>query len=308
MKRKYALIISVCATLCIAISFSTIGREKRNTPKSTKCGNSELTIYDSTTLSANRHGWAELPSILTGENLEYGFHDKLPSDTLLRNYSFCFDKDKRCAIWVAYPLHECYLGDISRNDKWRFDPDYIDDCYEPNVRYAYKFDPNSPSTHDRGHQLPSADRTRSQEDNMTTFYGTNVTPQLAALNRGRWKSLEDDVRKWICSDTLYVVSGTHFESGVAYNLIRDNGGNGKECPIPTGYYKVLLRTKSGNTGKSVVDCSADELHCIAFWIEHIAKPERRAISVAEAERRTGITFFPNVPNAPKNTFDTQFWQ
>ena len=54
------------------------------------------------------NGWAEMPAKVENENWEYCYHDKLPSNNKLRNYSFCFDKEKHCALWVAYPLHKCY--------------------------------------------------------------------------------------------------------------------------------------------------------------------------------------------------------
>ena len=31
------------------------------------------------------------------------------------------------------------------------------------------------------------------------------------------------------------------------------------------------------------------------------------LSVADLERLTGVTYFPNVPNAPKNTFSASDW-
>jgi endonuclease G len=256
----------------------------------------------------NKGGWLELPAITESDELVFGAHDKLPSNNKLRNYSFCFDKEKHCSIWVAYPLHECYMGNVSRDDDWKYDPYWVEDAYEPDVSGTYKANASTASTHDRGHHLPSDDRTKSVADNQTTFYGTNVTPQLAGLNRGKWKTLEGDVRKWANSDTLYVVTGAHFAEGTTYATIRDNGGQGKSCPIPTHYYKVVLRTKSKNSGKWVANCSADELQCAGFWFDNTSGAQRQTMSVAEIERKTGLTFFSNVPNAPKSTYNPSDWQ
>ena len=249
----------------------------------------------------------ELPTITESEELVFGTHDKLPSNSKLRNYSFCFDKEKHCSIWVAYPLHSCYMGNVSRDDDWKYDPYWVEDTYEPDVSGTYRANSSTASTHDRGHHLPSEDRTKSSADNLTTFYGTNVTPQLAGLNRGKWKSLEADVRKWANNDTLYVVTGAYFAEGTTYATIRDNSGHGKSCPIPTHYYKVVLRTKSGSSGKWVANCSADELQCAGFWFENTSSAERQTMSVAEIEKKTGHTFFPNVPNAPKSTYNPSEW-
>ena len=148
----------------------------------------------------------------------------------------------------------------------------------------------------------------SDEDNATTFYYTNMTPQLQSLNGGTWQSLEENItKKWICSDTLYVVTGAHFEPGANYNYAWDSKGMGKACAVPTHYYKVILRTKKGNSGKWVGNCSASELQCVGFWFEHAAKAPRQTMSVAEIEKKTGHIFFPNVKNAPKSTYNASEW-
>lgn len=110
----------------------------------------------------------------------------------------------------------------------------------------------------------------------------------------------------ICSDTLYVVTGAHFD-GSTPDYAYDDRGYGKACPVPTHYYKVLLRTKSGNTGKRVHNCSAEELKCIGYWVKHDGTSAIQTKSVAEIEALTGFTFFANVPNAPKSTYSTSEW-
>lgn len=253
------------------------------------------------------NGWAEMPTTVENSNLEYCYHDKLPSNNKLRNYSFCFDKSKHCALWVAYPLHSCYTeGSGKRTDAWSYDPCCVEDVYEPNLRNAYYPQGGSSYSHSRGHQLPSADRLASNEDNATTFYYTNMTPQLQALNGGTWASLEDNLRNnYMCADTLYVVTGAHFDKGYGYAY--DNKGLGKPCAVPTHYYKVILRTKKGNSGKWVGNCSASELKCVGFWFEHKGGATRQMMSVADIEKKTGHTFFPNVKNAPKSTYNASEW-
>ena len=83
--------------------------------------------------------------------------------------------------------------------------------------------------------------------------------------------------------------------------------------MPTMFYYALLRTKKGNTGKSVQNCSADELQCVAFVRSHTnelkgQKPtSKELMSISDLEKLTGFTFFTNVPNAPKNTFKASDW-
>ena len=81
--------------------------------------------------------------------------------------------------------------------------------------------------------------------------------------------------------------------------------------MPTMFYYVLLRTKSGNSHKALKDCTADELKCVAFVRSHVnvrqAVSARELMSVADLEAITGVTYFPNVPNAPKSSFKASDW-
>ena len=81
-------------------------------------------------------------------------------------------------------------------------------------------------------------------------------------------------------------------------------GYSKECIVPTHYYKLLLRTRSGNLRKPIQECSAGELKAVGFWFENAdvikgsTAPTLGAefmVSVEEIEKITGFTFFPDVP-------------
>ena len=187
--------------------------------------------------------WAELPANKSNANYQYVTHYALLSNQTVRNYSFCYDKSKKAALWVAYPIHSSYLGSLSRSDAWAYDP-IIPIANQPNLERSYK------SPYDRGHQLPSADRLANYELNAQTFYFTNMTPQLNRLNQDMWANLELKVRQNSCSDTLYVVTGAFFDNN---NTTTDGAGN--TVALPSNYFKVLLRTKSGNTGKAIQNCT-----------------------------------------------------
>lgn len=162
--------------------------------------------------------------------------------------------------------------------------------------------------YDRGHQLPSADRLATVDMNSQTFYATNMTPQLNRLNQDMWANLEAKVRTYMCNDTLYVVTGCYY----ATTSTTTTDKSGMVCPIPTNYFKVLLRTVSGNTGKRIKDCSASELKSIGFWVEQksygdIEPPRSICMSVAEIEDKTGFTFFPQVPEEVKQQNNPSQW-
>ncbi len=252
-----------------------------------------------TTLYAPR--WSEVPAYIESDNYQYVTHSAELNDGTVRNFSLCFDTENRAAIWVAFPYHEIYAGDAGRTDKWGFDP-IIDELLQASISSSYA-DCDGVS-YDRGHQISSGDRLATEELNAQTFYYSNMTPQNASLNRGQWSSLEDDVRAQVCADTLYVVTGADFSTTLG--VTTDTAGN--ECPIPAAYFKVMLRTCSGDSGKAISECSASELQAIGYWVENIytgVLPE--PISVSEVEEKTGLTFFPGVSQSVKDVCAARLW-
>ena len=229
-----------------------------------------------------------------------------------RNYSVCFSSEHHCPVWVAAPRHDMYEGSANRTDAYGKDPDIPAD-----IQY------NSKSTGggcNKGHMLGSAERTSSSATNKQVFYYTNIAPQYSSsfnTGGGAWNNLEDHIDGLVCRDTLYEVVGCYFEQytdkyGNTGRPAKISFGGRSDVSRPTMFYYALLRTKKGNTGKSVKDCSASELQCAAFVICHEQskghKPEARdIISIEELERLTGFSYFDNVPNAPKSVVVTSDW-
>ena len=133
-----------------------------------------------------------------------------------------------------------------------------------------------------------------------------MTAQRSNFNSGVWAALEGRVRGWMCADTLYVVTGCHFDGSQTSTI--DNGGN--TLPVPTQYYKVLLRSKSGSTGRSVASLLADGIagHRILVRTHRIVGTDPPvALKSVSKSKTLGFEFFVNVPNAPKATapYDTR---
>jgi DNA/RNA endonuclease G (NUC1) len=248
----------------------------------------------------------------------YAFHmcsggEKGPDGKTARSYTVCFSAEHHCPVWVAAPRHSMYVGNSGRNDSYRADPDIPSD-----IQYNSK---NTGGGCNKGHMLGSAERTSTKATNRDVFYYTNIAPQLSAgfnTGGGGWNTLEDYVDTKVCADTLYEVIGCYFDKytdaygwTVTPSTISFGGRN--DVSKPTMFYYVLLRTKKGNTGKSLKDCSADEMMCVAFVRAHTnslkgqAVTARELMSVADLEKITGVTYFPNVPNAPKKTFKASDW-
>ena len=257
-------------------------------------------------------GWFELPAQTDKD--KNGIDDNNPdlyySWTMradaksIRNFSSCYSKSMKHPVWVAAPMHRCYEGKSGRSDAYQ--PDPAIKCTQSSKFEGYT----------RGHMVGSAERTVSRATNEQAFYYSNIGAQLSSgfnTGGGAWNNLESVVDAKVCSDTLYQVIGCIFETFTDRNgsTIGKKTGAGS-FQVPTAWYKVLLRTKKGNSGKRVDQCSADELQCCAFILAHKSngghKPNQNDMyTVEEVEKLTGLTFFVNVPNAPKGKFSVSDW-
>ncbi len=260
-------------------------------------------------------GWPELPVKASGADLYYATHI-CPAFTTasgvfennLRSYTVCYSNAMKCAMWVAYPIHASYKGSTKRTDKWAFDPIVPKSVQPYLVSGSYK--PRE-LDYSRGHMLASNDRTGSVGMNEQTFYVTNMTPQKQTnFNSGIWSTLEDRTWNNVCADTLFVVTGAYFANTDVTCL--DNASPQNTVYVPTNFYKVMIRSKAGNTGKPLYQLDADELQCVGFWLENRAYSGTTLTSVmtsvAEIETTTGMKFFEHVPQAPKAVLDKSAWK
>lgn len=268
--------------------------------------------------------WAELPAIQDADkngindsnsNFYYAHHwcaggEKVKGVTA-RNFTTCFSKDDHCPIWVAAPRHAMYVGG-GRHDAYKPDPKI-----PASIQYRSK---SGGAGCNKGHLLGSHERTRTTATNHQVFYYSNIAPQNGSTYNtggGAWNNLEGVIDGFDCADTLYQVVGCYFKdwtskSGVSARAKKISYGGRSDVSWPTMMYIAVLRTKKGDTGKSVLECSRDELKCVAFCISHNEakghRPDRNdMMSISELEKLTGFTYFVNVPNAPKDTFNPSDW-
>lgn len=267
-------------------------------------------------------GWFELPAQTDknadgkdDNNPDYYYSHTMRADApRIRNFSSCYSKSKLHPVWVAAPMHSCYKGGSGRNESYKNDP-------------AIPFD-QAPkwSGYTRGHMIGSEDRTISRETNMQVFYYSNIGAQLGYnqstqqgfnTGNGAWNNLETFVDAQCCSDTLYQVVGCIFQTfttkdGNITIYPKTVSTSGVTSSIPTAWYKAVLRTKGGSTGKRVDQCTADQLKCAAFILPHYQnqghQPDKNDMyTIEELEALTGLTFFVNVPNAPKDKAVASEW-
>lgn len=260
-----------------------------------------------------RTGWAELPVEVQNSDYYYAYHicpDFSVNGHRARNISICYSAEHHCPVWVSGPVHSCYKGS---NGNRNYGPDpVIPSSIQPKNKTVE-------GSYNKGHMIGNNERSKTSGMNKQVSYYTNMAPQHSSTfntGGGAWNNLEDQIDGYWCRDTLYTVVGCYFETWTdSYGNTaqpKRTGFGGVQASVPTMFYTLLLRTKKGNTEKSVMECSREELQCVAFVMSHAMQkghePERRDMrSVAEIERLTGFTFFANVPNAPKDTYNPSDW-
>jgi endonuclease G len=199
-----------------------------------------------------------------------------------RYYSLAYSEIHKQASWVCYRLTlEFIKGDAKRKNNFRADPRIESNASE---LADYKG-----SGFDRGHLCPAGSMKINQLAMDDSFYLTNMSPQLPSFNRGAWKTLEEQVRKWLVQeDTLYVVTGPILNDSigvVGFNKIT----------LPAYYYKVIYDP----TGVQKMT---------AFILPHKKIKEDislYAVSVDEVEKRTGINFFSQLDDDLENKLEAE---
>ena len=204
-----------------------------------------------------------LPSSTTGVIIK---HD---------GYQLSYNEEHEQAEWVAYSLSK---NDIVYNDFKR--PYFIND---PKVKTkSANWRSYKKSGYDKGHLCPAADKRYSKAAHDETFYTSNISPQKHDFNAGIWNRLEQKIRYWAKKNQhLYVVTGGILKPG-----LKTIGKN--KVSVPTEFYKVLL------------DYSQPEIKAIAFLFPHEESKKPLydfIVSIDALEEKTGIDFFPGLPNA-----------
>ena len=277
---------------------------------------------------SGKYGWYELPVIdysqsgsylidNNDDNLYYAHHmcagnEKGPGGKQARNYTVCFSAEHHVPMWVAAPRHSMYESGASRTDAYAKDPSIPAD-----IQYKSK---STGGGCNKGHMLGSAERLSSSATNKQVFYYSNIAPQYTDTfntGGGGWNTLEDWVDDQVCSDTLYVVIGTYFEKytdrrGYTDSPATISYGGRNDVSRPTMFYYILMRTKKGSSGKALKDCTTSEIKCAAFVRSHktpkgVKVSEQDMMSVSDLEKITGFTYFPNVPQAPKDSYNASDW-
>ena len=195
------------------------------------------------------------------------------------DYSLEYSEIYKIPKWSAYKFYkDMTIINYKRKSTFHIDSNVKNKVFDSDYKG---------SGYDRGHMTPLANFRYDYNSMIATNYYSNICPQTIGCNRGIWKRVENQVRKWVEKyDTLYIVSGPILSS--------QNKTIGSGIIVPSFFYKVILAW-DGWDYKS-----------IAFLIPN-EKSDKNIfefqVSIDYIETITNIDFFYRLPDNVENKLE-----
>ncbi|MBD1836631.1 DNA/RNA non-specific endonuclease [Coleofasciculus sp. FACHB-501] len=207
-------------------------------------------------------------------------------------YALSYNRSKGTANWASWQLNKSWLGSADRQDNFRPDPS-LPAGWERVTPTFY-----SGSGYDRGHIVPSADRTRTVADNAATFLMTNMMPQTPDNNRNTWGNLEDYSRELVSEGKeLYIIAGT---AGSQKQPLKG------KVTIPASTWKIIVVLNRPGAGLSSI---TTDTRVIAVNIPNQDALDNDwktyKVSVDSLENLTGYDFISNVNSAIQRVIESR---
>ncbi len=204
-------------------------------------------------------------------------------------YILSYNCSKGIANWVSWTTEQEDLGDLSRSDDFREDESLPKKCYQVDEN-DYRG-----TGYDRGHLMPSGDRTKSKSANSSSFLMVNILPQNPSNNREVWRELEIYSRK-------LVNRGLKLHSFAGGNGQLKTINKGK-ISVPKYVWKVIL-VENSNTG---------EVETIAVIMPNSEKVKRTdwqdyLVSVDKVESVTEYDFFAYLSDDVEEKIESKVYQ
>jgi endonuclease G len=198
-------------------------------------------------------------------------------------YVLSYNRDRNGLNWASWEVDAGWLGSVGRQDNFRPDGALPQGFYQvtPNDYRG--------SGYDRGHVVPSGDRTRTVRDNAATFLMTNIIPQAPENNRGPWRELEEHGRDLVYQydHSLHVFAGAYGRQGSV----------GKRAiVVPSRLWKVIVvydRLPDGGLGVG----SGTQIIAVDMPNTDQVNPDwrRYQTTIQRIEVATGYTFLETLP-------------
>ncbi|MFN7918527.1 MAG: DNA/RNA non-specific endonuclease [Bryobacteraceae bacterium] len=210
---------------------------------------------------------------------------EIPGQELAIRSAFvlCHSASLRVPVWTAYEITpERLNGEAQRPRHFRRDhalsqPGASDSDYRN-------------SGFSRGHLVPASDMAWSEDALRDSFLLSNVVPQNAALNSGKWRVLETAVRKLAAgADFVLVFTGPVF-------CPDDVRIGANQVAVPCQLFKVVVAGRG------------PDIHAFAAILPNGYNPAEPlahfACSIAEVERRTGLDFLSALSSSEQRELES----
>jgi endonuclease G, mitochondrial len=225
-------------------------------------------------------------------------------------YLLSYNKELKNPNWAAWKLEKKDFGNSGRAISFTTDDElaqYLksqDNSLKPVAESDYKG-----FCFDRGHQVPSADRSNTVDNNKETFLMSNISPQTPYLNRGVWSRLEQYTRTLVHNENkkAYIIAGPIYD--------RDFGkiGANQDIQVPSKHFKIIFFVNA-NQSAADINSSTETIAVIMPNTNEDGSPpavtspcplpanplntsgsmndwEKYKTTITEVEQLSGITFF-----------------
>lgn len=226
-----------------------------------------------------------------------------PDNYLLdqRYYVESYSTSRSTPNWVSWHLDATTItGAAKRMDNFAAFSDL------PSGAFAVQSTSYQNSGFDRGHNVPSGDRTSSTDANSATFLMTNMIPQAPQNNQGPWEQLESYLRtKVLEGNEVYVIMGSYGSGGVGNNGSATTIAGGK-IAVPSNVWKVAVIIPAGDADMSRVSSTTRVIAVNTPNINSLDKDwKKHRVSVRDIEKATGYNLLSNLPQSIQDAIETK---
>ena len=241
---------------------------------------------------------AQQPKLLPNRNVRFGLPGEAKADPESKEaflierlqYVLSYNDKRKTANWACWQLVKKDVGKVARGS-------FEADRGLPKGFAQVGFGVYTGSGFDRGHLVPSRDRSDAEGNNDAVFLMTNIIPQSPKCNQGAWEKFERYCRELAeGGKELYIAAGPHGLGGTTSDGTKKLtiGRNAPFVSVPASVWKVVLVLDRGTNPTKTS-------RAIAVWMpnDNTVKEDDWApyrVAVAEVEKKTKLKFFPAVPD------------
>ena len=176
----------------------------------------------------------------------------LKNDVLISRaeYVISYNRKYREMNWASWVVSSDSIGHSGRSGKFATD-DELENYLKQFSEHVVGPNDYKGSCFDRGHQIPSGDRTSNESVNRKVFFMSNMIPQTAHLNKGAWEGLESYIRERVTTENkkAYIIAGPIFD--------QDFGkiGPNKDIKVPSKNFKIVVFLNPNESPASISEKS-----------------------------------------------------